>query len=244
MNAILVVARREFASYFSSALAVVFIGVFVAANGAATFFVSDFFGRGQADLTAFFSFHPWLLAVLMPAIAMRLWAEERRAGTLEFLVTLPVSMWQLVLGKFLAGWSFAALALAMTVPIWIAVNYLGEPDNGVILASYVGSLLMAGAYLALSCCISALTSNVVTAFVLSVAASVLMLLTTQEPILALLPSWAAGYVTDLASGISFARHFDAITRGVLELQDVLFFVSFTALLLFLNCQVLEARRDR
>lgn len=237
------VVRREFASYFSGALAVVFLVVFVAAAGVLTFDVGGFLTTEQADLTPFFSFHPWLYLILMPAIGMRLWAEERRSGTIEFLMTLPVATWQSVLGKFLAAWAFASIALALTFPIWITVNYLGDPDNGVILASYAGSFLMGGAFLALSCCISALVASQVTAFVIGVTCGFIMLMTSLDPVLSLIEGWAPAGLVDLVASLSFARHFDAITRGVLDARDLIYFLSFIALALFINILILDRRKN-
>src|SRR5580700_3098091 len=156
--------RRELSGYFATPLAYVFIVIFLVLAGALTFFLGNFFDRGQDDLVAFFSFHPWLYLVFIPALSMRLWAEERKSGTIELFLTLPISMSAAVLGKFLAAWAFAGIALALTFPFWITVNYLGSPDNGVILASYVGSFLLAGGYLAIGACISAATNNQVIAF--------------------------------------------------------------------------------
>ena len=150
--------------------------IFLVLAGALTFYLGGFYERGQADLAPFFNFHPWLYLFLIPAISMRLWAEERKTGTIELLMTLPVTPWQAVLGKFLAAWAFAALALALTFPIWITVNYLGDPDNGVILAAYVGSLLMAGGFLAIGSCLSAATRNQVIAFVLTAVVCFVFLL--------------------------------------------------------------------
>ena len=173
LNTIAVVFIREFRGYFATPLAAIFLAVFLALSAGLTFFVTGFFERGQADLSAFFTWHPWLFMILMPAIGMRLWAEERRSGTIELLMTLPVQAWELVTGKFLAGWAFTALALVLTFPMWITVNYLGSPDNGVIAASYVGSWLMAGAFLALATCMSALTKNQVIAFIVATMAGFL-----------------------------------------------------------------------
>jgi ABC-2 type transport system permease protein len=168
MNAVKAIFKREFAAYFATPLAYVFIVIFLFAMGAFTFYVGRFYDNGIADLSVFFGYHPWLYLFLVPAIGMRLWADERRTGTIELLLTLPIPIWATVLGKFLAAWAFTAVALALTFPVWITVNFLGNPDNGVILASYVGSLLMAGGYLAISAAISASTSNQVIAFVVSV----------------------------------------------------------------------------
>lgn len=243
MRVLLSVAWREFAGYFSTALAAVFLAVFLGAAGALTFFVGGFLANGQADLSAFFRFHPWLFLVLMPALGMRLWAEERSAGTIEFLLTLPIAPWQAVLGKFLAAWAVAGLALALTFPTWITVNFLGDPDNGVILVSYLGSFLMGGAFLAMACCFSALTSNQVIAFVMGVTAGFLLLMTSLRPLLSVLGDGAPGFLVALFSSFSFIQHFDAITRGILDLRDVIFFVSFIALMLFLNVQILDRERS-
>ena len=168
MNQVWPVFKREFAAYFATPLAYVFIVIFLFAMGVFTFYVGHFYDNDIADLSVFFGFHPWLYLFLVPAISMRLWAEERKSGTLELLLTLPVPLWANVVAKYLAAWAFIAIALALTFPIWITVNFLGSPDNGVILASYIGSLLMAGGYLAIGACISAATNNQVIAFVVSV----------------------------------------------------------------------------
>ena len=144
MSAVAAVFRREFAAYFATPIAFVFLIIFLFSMGVFTFYVGNFYDNGVADLSVFFSFQPWLYLFLIPALAMRLWAEERRSGIIELLLTLPLPVWATVLGKYLAAWAFAGLALALTFPIWITVNYLGHPDNGVILASYIGSFLMAG----------------------------------------------------------------------------------------------------
>jgi len=242
MKVLYSVVRREFASYFATSLAVIFLVVFLGAAGVLTFEIGDFLRRGQADLSGFFSFHPWLYLVLMPAIGMRLWAEERRAGTLELLMTLPISTWQAVVGKFLAAWLFGGLGLVLTFPVWVTVNVLGQPDNGVILASYLGSFFMGGSFLALACCISALTSNQISAFVISVTIGFVMLLASLDPITAALEGWAPRAIIDTISSLSFAKHFEAITRGVLDLRDVIFFISFIALMLFLNVLVLNRHK--
>src|SRR5690606_36018846 len=161
------VMKRELAAYFSTPLAYIFIVIFLFLTGVFTFYVGAFFERGQANLEPFFTYHPWLFLFLVPAIGMRLWAEERREGTIELLLTLPISQGGAVFGKFLASWAFTAIALMLTFPIWITVNYLGDPDNGVIVASYIGSLLMAGGYLSIAACMSAVTSSQVIAFVLA-----------------------------------------------------------------------------
>ena len=224
MSPVLAIARRELRGYFATPLAAVFIVIFLLLAGVATFYLGGFFEAGQADLQAFFRFHPWLYLLLVPAVAMPLWAEERKSGTLELLLTQPVSSWQAVLGKYLAAWAFVAFALALTFPLWITVNWLGSPDNGVIFASYLGSLLMAGAYLAVGSCLSATTRSQVVAFILTVMACLVLLLAgfpmALDPLRLLLPQGAI----DAVSGLSFLTHFQAILRGVLDLRDVSYFL--------------------
>ena len=242
MSQILAIFRREFASYFATPLAAVFIVIFLLLAGAFTFFLGDFFETGQADLQVFFRFHPWLYLLLVPAVAMALWAEERKSGTLELLLTQPVTLWQAVLGKFFAAWAFVGVALALTFPIWITVNWLGNPDNGVILASYFGSLLMAGAFLAVGSCLSAATRSQVVAFVLTVLVCLLFLLAgfplALEPLRAIAPQ----SVVDAVSGLSFLTHFQAITRGVLDLRDVFYFLFAIAAWLLATVIVIEIKK--
>ncbi len=242
MKNIVIIARRELAAYFATPLAYVFIVTFLAGAGAVTFFMGDFFGRRQADLQAFFSFHPWLFLVLIPAVGMRLWAEERKSGTIELLMTLPVTTTEAVAGKFVAAWLFTGIALVLTFPIWISVNYLGDPDNGVIVASYVGSFLMAGALLALASCLSALTRNQVIAFVIAAAASFLFLMSGLDLVLGLVRSWAPSYVIDMISSLSFLTHFLTIADGVLPLPAIVFFLSMIAVCLFINAQIVELKK--
>ena len=242
MNAVLAILRREFASYFATPLALVFLVIFLMLAAVFPFYLGDFFATGQADLQVFFRFHPWLYLLLVPAVAMRLWAEERKAGTLELLLTQPVTAWQAVLGKFLAAWAFLAVALALTFPIWITVNWLGDPDNGVIVASYLGSWLMAGAFLAVGGCLSAATRSQVIAFILSAVACLLLLLAgfplALDPLRSFLPQSAV----DAASGLSFLTHFQAIMRGVLDLRDVLYFLLAIAAWLAASVLVIEIRK--
>jgi ABC-2 type transport system permease protein len=242
MHSTIVIFRRELASYFATPLAYVFIVIFLALAGALTFFVGNFFGRGQADLQPFFSFHPWLYLVLIPALAMRLWAEERKIGTIELFLTLPISTAAAVMGKFLASWAFAGIALALTFPFWITVNILGSPDNGVILASYIGSFLMAGAFLAIGAALSALTKNQVIAFVITAAVCFLFTVSGSSIVLGFLTSWAPQRLLDAVSSFSFLTHFDAITRGVIDLRDAVFFVSVIALFLFANVILVELKK--
>ena len=207
-----------------------------------TFYLGNFYERQQADLTPFFSFHPWLYLFLIPAIAMRLWSEERKTGTLELLMTLPVSRFDIVIGKFLAAWLFSGLALLLTFPVWITVNYLGDPDNGVILASYVGSWFMAGGFLAIGSCMSALTKSQVIAFVLCGFVSLLFVMAGFPLVLDVFKGWVPMFILDTIASLSFLTHFNAISRGVLSLQDLLYFVSVIAVWLLATSIVLDIKK--
>lgn len=237
------VFRREFASYFNTPVAYVFIVIYLMLSGVFTFYVGSFFERGQADLQPFFSFQPWLFLFLIPAIAMRLWAEERRAGTLELLTTLPISTGAAVLGKFLAAWAFTGIAILLTFPLWITVNYLGNPDNGVILAGYLGAWLMAGAYLAIGAAMSALTRNQVIAFVLAAAMCFLFTVSGLPIVLQAVEVWAPDAFATLIASLSFLSHFNAISKGVLNFADLVYFVAVTALWLFLGRLVIDAKKE-
>ncbi len=237
------VFRREFASYFATPLAYVFIIIFLVFSGIFTFYVGGFFERGQADLQPFFGFLPWLYLFLIPAIAMRLWSEERRAGTFELLLTLPISLSAAVFGKFLAAWAFAGVALALTFPLWITVNVLGNPDNGVILAGYVAGFIMAGAYLAIGATISAVTRNQVIAFVVTVMVSFLFTMSGLSIVLDFFSSWAPQFIVDQVASFSFLTHFNAIARGVIDARDIIYFLALMALWLFINMIVVDAKRD-
>ena len=237
-----IICRRELSGYFGTPIAYVFLAIFVFLSGIFAFYIGDFFGGGQADLQSFFQFHPWLYLFLIPALAMRLWAEERRAGTIELLFTLPVTMVQAVVGKFLAAWIFTAIALALTFPFWITVNYLGDPDNGVVLAGYLGSLLMAGAFLAIGSCISALTRNQVIAFVVSGVVCLGFVLSGFPLVLELVDALAPAIVVDAVRSFSFLTHFQAISKGVLQAGDVVYFVSLIVFWLFVNAVAIEWRK--
>lgn len=242
MSAVLAVFRREFASYFATPLAAVFLVIFLALAGAFTFHLGGFFEAGQADLQPFFRFHPWLYLLLAPAVAMRLWAEERKAGTLELLLTLPLTLWQAVLGKFLAAWAFLGLALALTFPMWVTVAWLGSPDHGVILAGYLGSWLMAGAFLAVGSALSAATRSQVVAFVLTVVVCLLLLLAGYPLALDFVRGWAPQALVDAVAGLSFLTHFNAISRGVLDLRDVVFFLLSIAAWLAATVLVIDMKK--
>lgn len=242
MSNIWVIFKREFAAYFSTPLAYVFIVIFLALSGALTFFVGAFFERGQADLQSFFSFHPWIYLFLIPAVAMRLWAEERKTGTVEMLMTLPVSTPTAVLGKFFAAWLFIAIALLLTFPLWITVNILGDPDNGVILASYVGSLIMAGAFLAIGSFVSAMTKNQVIAFIIAASACFLFLMSGLDLVQSAFTGWAPEFLIDGVKSMSFMSHFQAIMRGVIDVRDLVFFVSVIGVFLYGNALVIELKK--
>ena len=242
MSPVVAVFRRELAGYFATPLAAVFLVIFLALAGAFTFYLGNFYEAGQADLQPFFRWHPWLYLLLAPAVAMRLWAEERKSGTLELLLTLPLTLWQAVLGKFLAAWAFLGLALALTFPMWITVAWLGAPDHGVILASYLGSWLMAGAFLAVGGCLSAATRSQVVAFVLTVLLCLLLLLAGYPLALDLVRAWAPQALVDALAGLSFLTHFQAITRGVLDLRDVLFFLLAIGAWLLATVLVIDLKK--
>ena len=236
---ILTVFRRELAGYFATPLAYVFIIVFLVLAGVLTFFVGDFFERGQADLQSFFTFHPWLYLVLIPALSMRLWAEERKSGTIELFLTLPIRLAEAVLGKFLAAWLVAGIALALTFPFWLTVNFLGDPDNGVILASYLASWLMAGAILAIGAAVSAATKNQVIAFVVTAALVFVLIAAGTPTVLGLLQGWAPEALTRAVAGASILGHFTAITRGVIDLRDLVYFLSMTVAFLGANVVLVD-----
>lgn len=242
MNNILTVFKRELNSYFATPVAYVFIVIFLVLAGTFTFYIGNFYERGQADLQPFFNFHPWLYLFLVPAVGMRLWSEERKSGTIELLLTLPLTMWQAVAGKFFAAWAFIGIALLLTFPIWITVNYLGSPDNGVILASYVGSFLMAGAFLAIGSCISAFTRNQVIAFILTAVVCFAFLLAGFPLVLNFFSAWAPQGLVDAVSGLSFLTHFSSIGKGVIELRDLIYFVLMIAFWLYASAVVIDLKK--
>ncbi len=242
MRNIRIIALREISGYFTTPLAFTFIVIFLALTGTFAFYVGGFFERGQADLQTFFNFHPWLFLFLVPAIAMRLWAEERKTGTIELLLTLPVSTSEAVLGKFLAAWAFTGVALVLTFPMWITVYILGTPDNGVIATSYLGSFFMAGAFLAIGSCISALTKNQVIAFIVAAAVCFLFTMSGLEMVLNFFRGWAPEVVIDAIASMSFLVHFESVTKGVVDLKDAVYFVSLIVFWLFANVTVVELKK--
>lgn len=242
MRNVLIVAGRELSSYFSSPLAYVFIVIFLILSGSLTFYVGNFLERGEADLAPFFQFHPWLYLFLVPAIGMRLWAEERKTGTIELLITLPLSTGEAVVGKFLAAWLFAGIALALTTPIWVTVNVLGDPDNGVILTAYLGSWLMAGGFLVVSACTSALTANQVIAFVLAIALCFGLMMSGLDVVQAVFSDWAPGFLLTAIADLSLMGNFHDLSHGVIDLRDVLFFASLIAIGLVVNTAIVEFKK--
>jgi ABC-2 type transport system permease protein len=236
------IVRRELSSYFSTHIAYVFILIFLMLSSAFTFYLGGFYERGQADLSPFFNFHPWLYLFLVPALSMRLWAEERKSGSIELLLTLPITLSEAILGKFLAAWTFTGLALSLTFPVWLTVNYLGDPDNGAILASYLGSWLMAGGFLAIGSCMSALSKSQVIAFILTGLICLLFVLAGYPMVLDLFGSWAPQMLVDAMANLSFLTHFASITKGVLSFQDLLFFLSFIFAWLWATLIVVEMKR--
>jgi len=239
MNVIGALFRRELQSYFATPVAYVFIVIFLVLMGAFTFYLGNFYERGQADLGPFFIFHPWLYLLLVPAIAMRLWAEERKTGSIELLMTLPITPWQAVLGKYLAAWAFTGVALLLTFPIWITVNYLGDPDNGAIVAAYIGSFLMAGGFLAIGGCLSATTRNQVIAFVITIVVCFVFLASGFPMVLDFFTSWAPQILVDGIASLSFLTHFESISKGVIDLRDLIYFGFLILAFLYANTIVLR-----
>jgi ABC-2 type transport system permease protein len=242
MRNVAIIMRRELGSYFATPLAYVFLLIFLVLASAFTFQLGGLYERNQADLSPFFAYHPYLYLFLIPAISMRLWAEERKSGSIEMLLAQPVTLWEAVIGKFLAAWAFAGLALALTFPLWITVNYLGHPDNGVIFAAYLGSLLLAAGFLAVGSLMSALTRNQVVAFILAVVLCFLLLLAGYPFVLDAFHAWVPQSIVAAIASLSFLTHFESITKGVLDLRDLLYFAVLIAYFLIATAVVLEVRK--
>lgn len=242
MSTLFSIYKREFTSYFVTPVAYVFIVIFLLMTGTFTFYLGAFYESNQADLEPFFRFHPWLYLFLIPAISMRLWSDERKSGTIELLMTLPISITDAVVGKYLAAWSFTAVALLLTFPMWITVNYLGNPDNTVIMASYIGSLIMAGGFLAIGSCISAFTKSQVIAFVISVVISFMFILSGFPMVLDLFQGWAPQAIVDAIASFSFLTHFTSIKKGVIDIRDVIYFGALITFWLYVNVVVIEAKK--
>ena len=238
-----IIMRRELASYFATPLAYIFLLIFLVLVNLFTFYLGEFFERGQADLNPFFSYHPWLFLFLIPAVSMRLWADERRSGSIELLMTLPVTLWQAVLGKFLAAWAFTIVALALTFPIWITVNFLGSPDNGAILAAYIGSMLLAAGFLSIGSLASALTRNPVVAFIVGIAACFAFLVAGFPLVLDAFRGWAPQLLVDAVASLGFLTHYEAISKGVIDMRDLIYFALLISWFLLATAVVLDVRKS-
>jgi ABC-2 type transport system permease protein len=239
MSPIKTIFKREFASYFATPIAIIFLTVFLILSGFFTFKMGRFFETGQADLRTFFLWHPWLYLFIVPAVSMRLWAEEKKSGTVELLMTFPVSLFEATLGKFLAAWAFVGVSLLLTFPIILTVNFLGQPDNGVILAGYFGSFLMAGAYLAIGCAVSAATNSQVVSFVITTTICLALILLGFEPVIETLEGAFPTKFVDQLTNLSFPYHFEAIQRGVIDFRDLLYFLSLILTSLFAGAVILD-----
>src|SRR5436190_11150705 len=243
MRIVWTIAKRELVAYFTSPVAYVFLVIFLLLTGFFTFTAGSFFERGEASLAAFFGWHPWLFLVLVPAVGMRVWAEERRSGTIELLLTLPIAPWQAIVAKFLASWAFLAVALLLTFPAVVTVNLLGSPDNGIIVAGYLGSFLLAGTYLAITCMTSAMTRNQVVALILSVVICLFLILAGFNPVTDLLTRWASPALVDTVAAFSVVTHFDGFQRGVIDARDLLFFLSVIGFALFATGVIIRGHRS-
>ncbi len=242
MKQLPIIFRREFSSFFATPLAYVFLLIFLVLSGVFTFYLGGFYESGQANLSPFFNFHPWLYLFLVPALAMRMWAEERKSGTIELLMTLPITRFESVLGKFLAAWVFAGIALLLTFPMVLTVNYLGDPDNGAILTGYIGSWLLAGAYLSVGSCMSAMAKNQVVAFILTVSLCFLFVVSGFSLVLDAFSSWAPQWLLDAVASFSFLTRFQAISKGVIDVRDLLYFLSFIAAWLMATAVVIDLKK--
>lgn len=242
MSKVFTICKRELNGYFATPIAYVFIVIFLLLSGVFTFYFGNFFTRGQADLVPFFQFHPWVYMIFMPALTMRLWAEERRSGTIELLLTLPITTREAVLGKFLAAWVFSGIALALTFPIWLSVNYLGQPDNGIIFAGYVGSFIMAGGFLAIGSCVSAITKNQVIAFIITIILCLIVNLSGFPMVTDQLQGWVHGVILDTIRGFSFITNFDSMSKGLIDVRSIVFFASLIMFWLFANVVIIESKK--
>ena len=242
MKNILIIFNRELASYFSTPIAYVFLVIFLLLSGSFTFYMGNFYERGQADLLPFFGFHPWLYLFLVPAITMKLWAEERKSGTIELILTLPVKVSEVVIGKYLAAWFFIVLALFLTFPIWITVNYLGNPDNGAIISGYLGSLLMSGGVLAIGSCMSSVTQNQVIAFIISVVVCFIFLLSGTNLVLDFFNAWLPQGVVDAIASLSFLSHFSSLSKGVIDIRDFIYYISLISVFIYINIELVNLKK--
>jgi ABC-2 type transport system permease protein len=241
---LMAICKREWFSYIQTPVAYVFGIVFLLAQGAFTFYLSGYFERGVADMQPFFQWHPWLYLFLVPAVSMRLWSEERRSGTIELIMTLPVSLWDIVIGKFLAGWLFLVMVLCGTLPLWFTANYLGNPDNGAIATGYLASALMAGAYMAIGSAISAMTRNQVIAFIVSAAVSLIFVMAGYSLVIQWVEGWMPQFLVQTIASLSFMTHFETMSRGVIQATSLIYFGSMIMFWLFITYIVVEQRRGR
>ena len=242
MKQLPIIFKREFAGFFATPLAYVFLLIFLVLSSVFTFYLGGFYESGQANLNPFFNFHPWLYLFLVPALAMRMWAEERKSGTIELLMTLPITRFESVVGKFLAAWMFAGIALLLTFPMVLTVNYLGDPDNGAILTGYVGSWLLVGAYLSVGSCMSALAKNQVIAFILTVSLCFLFVVSGFSLVLDIFNGWAPQWLLDAVASFSFLTRFQAISKGVIDVRDLLYFLSFITAWLMATAVVIDLKK--
>ncbi len=242
LNKVFIIAKRELKSYFATPIALIFLTVFLVLTGFFTFKLGSFYEMGQADLAPFFIWHPWLYLFIIPAISMRLWAEERRTGTIELLLTFPLSVLDTMLGKFLAAWAFIAIALFLTFPMVFTVCYLGDPDLGVIFSSYIGSFLMAGAFLAIGICVSASTSNQVISFVISTSICLFFILIGFDPVVRTFRSILPEFISNSLISLSFPYHFEAIQKGVVGLSDLIFFLSIIFFALYSGVIIVDRKK--
>ncbi|GAA6184166.1 MULTISPECIES: ABC transporter permease subunit [Alteromonadaceae] len=242
MGMISTLFKREIASFFATPVAYVFITIFLILSAVFAFFIGSLYEREQADLLPFFNFHPWLYLFLVPAIAMRTWSEERKSGSIELLMTLPISSLQAVVAKFLASWAVLGLSLLLTFPLWLTINYLGNPDNGVVVAAYIGSWLMAGAFLAIGMCMSALTKNQVVAFILAVVVCFLFVVSGSNIVLDAFKNWAPTMVIDTVASFSFLTHYESLAKGVIALNDVGYFFISIVIWLYASLLIIERKK--
>lgn len=242
MSMVSIVFRREFSSFFATPVAWVFIVIFLMLSAVFTFYVGNFYQRGQADLLPFFNFHPWLYLFLVPAMAMRTWSEERKSGSIELLMTLPIRTWQAMLGKFFAAWAVLGLSLLLSFPLWVTVNYLGDPDNGIIVAAYLGSWVMSGAFLAIGICMSALTKSQVVAFILAVVVCFVFVLSGSDIVLEAFKGWLPSVLLDTIASFSFMTHFENMAKGVIALNDLGYFFLVISIWLYASLVIIEHKK--
>lgn len=242
INNVSILFRREFASFFATPVAYVFIIIFLMLSGVFTFYIGGLYERGQADLLSFFNFHPWLYLFLVPAMAMRTWSEERKSGSIELLMTLPITAAEAMLGKFLAAWAVLGLSLILTFPLWITVNFLGSPDNGIIFAAYIGSWLMSGAFLAIGMCMSALTKSQVVAFILAVVVCFIFVLSGSDVVLDAFKGWLPSILLDTLASFSFMTHFDNMAKGVIALNNIGYFTIVIGIWLYAGLLIIEQKK--